>query len=132
MEVALSPEMSKILSMAKPLEPLAPYDTCTHVGKSTALVLPDGDGDHLTLPGTSPGLSLRPTQKKAIWRYLVSGNTLLDHVVGAVRMRRGDDPGLRGRGGLRGGGAANTSIDWAHSTGVPDDTGYRAGWESTN
>lgn len=44
---------------------------------------PTYNGDHLSLPGTSPGLSLRPTQKKAIWRYLVAGNTLLDHVVGA-------------------------------------------------
>jgi hypothetical protein len=33
----------------KPVEPLAPYTTCTHVGRSTALVLPDGDGELLTL-----------------------------------------------------------------------------------
>jgi hypothetical protein len=49
MEVAVSPELSKLLTMVKPVEPLAPYSICTYVGKSTALVLPDGDGEHLTL-----------------------------------------------------------------------------------
>ena len=49
MEVAVSPELSKLLTRVKPVEPLAPYDTVTHVGRSLALVLPDGDGDHLTL-----------------------------------------------------------------------------------
>ena len=53
MEVApseLTPlQMVKALSMMKPSAPLAPYDTVTHVGVSKALVLPDGDGDHLTL-----------------------------------------------------------------------------------
>ena len=48
MEVAMSPELAKMLTMVKPVEPLAPYNTVTHVGKSLALVLPDGDGD-LTL-----------------------------------------------------------------------------------
>jgi len=41
------------------------------------------NGDHLTLPGSSSTIELRSTQKKAVWRYLVSGNTLLDHLVGA-------------------------------------------------
>ena len=49
MEVAVSPELAKMLTMVKPVEPLAPYNTVTHVGKSLALVLPDGDSDHLTL-----------------------------------------------------------------------------------
>jgi N12 class adenine-specific DNA methylase len=41
------------------------------------------DGSHLLLPGYA-GPALRPHQKDAIWRSLVSGrNTLLAHVVGA-------------------------------------------------
>ncbi|HVO24219.1 MAG TPA: helicase-related protein, partial [Candidatus Margulisiibacteriota bacterium] len=47
------------------------------------LAIPTYNGDHLTLPGSSSTIELRSTQKKAVWRYLVSGNTLLDHVVGA-------------------------------------------------
>ncbi|MFI5294372.1 MAG: DEAD/DEAH box helicase family protein [Thermodesulfovibrionales bacterium] len=41
------------------------------------------DGSHLTLPGMSNHLELKPHQKDAIWRIIQSGNTLLDHKVGA-------------------------------------------------
>lgn len=41
------------------------------------------NGDHLTLPGTSPAISLRPHQKAAVWRILQTPNCLLAHVVGA-------------------------------------------------
>lgn len=50
------------------------------------------DGSHLTLPGLASTIAagdevkpfkLMPHQKNAIWRSIVSGNVLLDHVVGA-------------------------------------------------
>jgi len=41
------------------------------------------NGDHLTLPGITSGVTLRPHQKAAVWRTLQSKNTLLAHVVGA-------------------------------------------------
>jgi N12 class adenine-specific DNA methylase/predicted O-methyltransferase YrrM len=41
------------------------------------------NGDHLTLPGASPNISLREHQKAAVWRILQTSNTLLAHVVGA-------------------------------------------------
>lgn len=41
------------------------------------------NGDHLTLPGVSPAIALRPHQKGAVWRILQTPNTLLAHVVGA-------------------------------------------------
>ena len=41
------------------------------------------DGSHLTLPGKSAGITMRPHQMNAIWRSVVGGNTLLAHVVGA-------------------------------------------------
>ena len=41
------------------------------------------NGDHLTLPGTSPAISLRPHQRAAVWRILQTPNCLLAHVVGA-------------------------------------------------
>lgn len=41
------------------------------------------DGNHLTLPGVSPAVSLRPHQKAAVWRILQTSNTLLGYVVGA-------------------------------------------------
>ncbi|MGV3532011.1 MAG: DEAD/DEAH box helicase family protein [Chthoniobacteraceae bacterium] len=41
------------------------------------------DGSHLTLPGSSDRISLRPHQKNAIWRIVQSDNTLLAHAVGA-------------------------------------------------
>jgi N12 class adenine-specific DNA methylase len=41
------------------------------------------DGSHLTFPGMSPALSLRPHQKDLVWRALQDRNVLLDHVVGA-------------------------------------------------
>lgn len=40
-------------------------------------------GAHLTLPGASPTIILRPHQKAAVWRILQTPNTLLAHVVGA-------------------------------------------------
>jgi len=41
------------------------------------------NGDHLTLPGASPAITLRPHQKASVWRILQTLNTLLAHVVGA-------------------------------------------------
>ncbi|WP_334319088.1 hypothetical protein [Termitidicoccus mucosus] len=40
-------------------------------------------GDHLTLPGASPTITLRTHQKAGVWRIIQSPNTLLAHVVGA-------------------------------------------------
>ncbi|MBU6400641.1 MAG: DEAD/DEAH box helicase family protein [Verrucomicrobia bacterium] len=40
-------------------------------------------GEHLTLPGASPAITLHPHQKAAVWRILQTPNTLLAHVVGA-------------------------------------------------
>lgn len=41
------------------------------------------NGDHLTLPGSSNRITLRPHQKAAVWRIIQSKNTLLAHAVGA-------------------------------------------------
>lgn len=41
------------------------------------------DGSHLELPGSSVSISLRPSQKDAIWRGIQEGTALYDHVVGA-------------------------------------------------
>jgi len=41
------------------------------------------NGEHLTLPGASPAITLRPHQKAAVWRILQTPNCLLAHVVGA-------------------------------------------------
>lgn len=41
------------------------------------------DGSHLTLPGVTSRLSLRPHQKRAIWRAVQQGDTYLAHAVGA-------------------------------------------------
>ncbi len=41
------------------------------------------DGEHLTLPGSSPAVSLRQHQKSGVWRGIQEQNLLLDHVVGA-------------------------------------------------
>jgi N12 class adenine-specific DNA methylase len=41
------------------------------------------NGEHLTLPGASQLVTLRPHQKAGIWRILQTPNTLLGHVVGA-------------------------------------------------
>lgn len=41
------------------------------------------DGSHLTLPGASLSVDLRPHQKNAIWRGIQDGTALFDHVVGA-------------------------------------------------
>lgn len=40
-------------------------------------------GEHLTLPGASTAVTLRPHQKAGVWRILQTPNTLLGHVVGA-------------------------------------------------
>lgn len=45
--------------------------------------LRDYNGDHLSLPGQNPAITLQKHQKDVIWRALQSGNTLLAHVVGA-------------------------------------------------
>jgi N12 class adenine-specific DNA methylase len=41
------------------------------------------DGSHLTLPGASTEIELRPHQKDAVWRILQSKTTLIGHCVGA-------------------------------------------------
>lgn len=41
------------------------------------------NGDHLTLPGASSVVVLRPHQKASVWRILQTHNCLLAHVVGA-------------------------------------------------
>lgn len=41
------------------------------------------DGSHLTLPGASTNIELRPAQKDAVWRILQSKTTLVAHTVGA-------------------------------------------------
>ncbi|MDR2946024.1 MAG: helicase, partial [Candidatus Adiutrix sp.] len=41
------------------------------------------DGSHLTLPGSSLNITLRPHQKDAIWRGIQDGGAVWDHVVGA-------------------------------------------------
>ncbi|MGY8527593.1 KfrB domain-containing protein [Paracidovorax citrulli] len=46
-------------------------------------VAPGYDGSHLTLPGASNAIELRPHQKNAIWRGIQDGTELFDHVVGA-------------------------------------------------
>ena len=46
------------------------------------------NGEHLTLPGASPAIVLRPHQKAAVWRILQTPNCLLAHVVGAGIMPR--------------------------------------------
>lgn len=46
-------------------------------------VAPVYDGSHLTLPGASVAIELRPHQKNAIWRGIQDGTALFDHVVGA-------------------------------------------------
>jgi N12 class adenine-specific DNA methylase len=40
-------------------------------------------GEHLTLPGASPTITLRAHQKAGVWRILQTPNALLAHVVGA-------------------------------------------------
>jgi N12 class adenine-specific DNA methylase len=41
------------------------------------------DGSHLTLPGASTEIELRPHQKDAVWRILQSKTTLIGHAVGS-------------------------------------------------
>ncbi len=40
------------------------------------------DGSHLTFPGMSPDITLRPHQKNAVAHQLYGDNTLLAHCVG--------------------------------------------------
>jgi N12 class adenine-specific DNA methylase len=46
-------------------------------------VAPRYDGSHLSLPGASVAISLRPHQKNVVWRGVQDGTVLLDHRVGA-------------------------------------------------
>lgn len=46
-------------------------------------VPPIYDGSHLTLPGASLAVQLRPSQKNFIWRAIQDGTGLADHEVGA-------------------------------------------------
>ena len=55
------------------------------------------DGSHLTLPGSSGTIELRPHQKNAVWRIVQSGNTLLDHVVGAGKTYTMVAAGMEGK-----------------------------------
>jgi len=48
-----------------------------------AYVAPTFDGSFLRFHNMNPSITLRPWQKNAIARILLSGNTLLDHAVGA-------------------------------------------------
>ena len=41
------------------------------------------DGSHLLLPGASSAISLRPHQKRVIWRIIAAGGTYIAHAVGA-------------------------------------------------
>ena len=41
------------------------------------------DGAHLTLPGASNVISLRPHQKRVIWRIIAAGSTYVAHSVGS-------------------------------------------------
>ena len=41
------------------------------------------DGSHLQLPGASSAITLRPHQKRAIWRIVSAGGTYIAHAVGA-------------------------------------------------
>ncbi len=47
------------------------------------------DGSHLTLPGASTEIELRPHQKDAVWRILQSRATLIGHCVGAGKTLTG-------------------------------------------
>ncbi|WP_150113893.1 helicase-related protein, partial [Leptospirillum ferriphilum] len=44
---------------------------------------PSFDGSHMTFPGMNPRFSMRPHQKDAVFRTLLTGNALYAHVVGA-------------------------------------------------
>lgn len=46
-------------------------------------VLPNYDGSHLTLPGSSSEVELRPLQKDVIWRIIQDGYAMIAHAVGA-------------------------------------------------
>ena len=41
------------------------------------------DGRHLTLPGASAVITLRPHQKRAVWRIIAAGSSYIAHAVGA-------------------------------------------------
>jgi N12 class adenine-specific DNA methylase len=40
------------------------------------------NGEHLTLPGASNIIQLRPVQKRPVWRIIASGGTYIAHAVG--------------------------------------------------
>ncbi|MBE7558218.1 DEAD/DEAH box helicase family protein [bacterium] len=46
-------------------------------------VVPQFDGSHLTLPGSSVDVALRPYQKNLVWRLIQQGAGLIAHAVGA-------------------------------------------------
>ena len=46
-------------------------------------VKPKFDGSHVTLIGKSPSITMRPHQNNAIWRTILQGKALYDHVVGS-------------------------------------------------
>lgn len=46
-------------------------------------VPPVYDGSHMSFPGMSADIKLRPHQKNAVWRGLQDGGALFDHVVGS-------------------------------------------------
>ena len=66
MEGVIPNDLAAMLAQSMAKKPLAPYTTVTHVGKSTALVLPDGAGDHLTLLANSRGIDPSSGQEAAI------------------------------------------------------------------
>lgn len=60
------------------------YLTKTFNEQFNSYVTPKYDGSKLTIKGFAPGMELRPHQKNAVQRMLMSGgNTLLAHCVGA-------------------------------------------------
>lgn len=51
--------------------------------KFNSIRLREYDGQHLTFPGMSAGIDLKPHQRSAVARILYGGNALLAHAVGA-------------------------------------------------
>ena len=59
------------------------YLTSKYNDEYNNLRLREFNGTHLTLPGTNPSTTLRPHQKRAVWRIVQGNPTLLHHWVGA-------------------------------------------------